>query len=115
MKCIYYSCYLLGRDRKEKRVNAADYKCKWRGDAMLAPFRLFKAARCVSINPNVSVSEFLWSIYEEALDMRTCKGVEDTTKPFTLEGVRVFPTSNFYGATNPNDEVYEIDGRFYTI
>ena len=104
----------MGRDRKEKRVKAEDYKCKWSGDAMLTEFRLHKAARCVSVNPYVSVCEFIWNIYE-ALDMPSCKGIEDYHSPYTLEGVKVFPTSNLYGATNPNDGVYEIDGRFYTI
>ena len=114
MKCVYYSCYLLGRDRKEKRVNAKDYNCKWHGDAMLTEFRLHKAARCESINPNVSVSEFLLNVYE-VLDMPNLKGIEDYHNSYALDGINVFPTSKLYGATNPNDGVYEIDGRYYTI
>lgn len=115
MKCIYYSCYPhANKDFKRNRVNASDYGCDWSGDALLMTFRVYRAAWCISVDKNVSVSEFLWNIYE-ALDMPNCKDIEDYHKPYILDGVKVFPTSYLYGATNPNDGIYEIDGRYYTI
>lgn len=103
MELIYYSYYPY-KDPNKVLVKDEDENDLWG-----QPFRLYKAARCHSLYFD-SVEEFVNACYE-AMDRpdvridgyRKCMSYKDDTYK-----VDVYPTKNFYGATNEKDGVFYV-------
>lgn len=137
MKCTYYSYYPYNRPDLKYKCNPEHPKCSYPDYSL----RFIKSAVCET-DANLTPDQFV-SILFEGLDVPYHKGMEKYTEPFCFihfenniddvgyhdyyyheneadkwknePGIRikVSDNRNLYGATNHDDGIWEIDGRYY--
>lgn len=84
------------------------------------PFRLYRAAKCHTMSANINSNEEFVMACFEAMDMPDARGF-NSKKAYTDGDITVYPTKNFYGATNTRDGVYAVESpkcgptRYYIV
>ncbi len=113
MKLIYYSYYPYN-DPEFKIVEDEDGN-----DLYNLPFRLYRAATCHTMSANINSNEEFVMACFEAMDRPDARGF-NPKKSYTDGDITVYPTKDFYGATNTRDGVYAVESshgstRYYVI
>lgn len=114
MKLIYYSYYPY-KDSDFRIVEDEDGN-----DLFDLPFRLYRAARCHTMSVNINSNEEFVMACFEAMDRPDARGF-NPKKPYTDGDITVYPTKDFYGATNTRDGVYAVESpkcgpiRYYIV
>lgn len=113
MKLNYYSHYPYN-DPEFKIIEDEDGN-----DLFDLPFRLYRAAKCHTMSANINSNEEFVMACFEAMDCPDTRGF-NPRRSYTDGDITVYPTKNFYGATNTRDGVYAVESsqgstRYYVI